>query len=246
MREDEQPVEVHVVSDATGETATRVVAAVEAQFPDQAFVTVRHPRAETVADLQLALARMEGAPAVVIYTLVEPTLRAAMRELCIEAGVDSCDLLAQPLSRGREGLGSPGRDAAARAPATRRDLLQADRRDRVRGQERRRPRAVARQCGRRARRRLANLEDAAFDLPRLPRLEGDERPAREGDRAAAGALRDRSRPHRRADDRRAASGRDPQRADRPDGRRPELRRPERDLRGSRACRGDPASGSAAP
>ena len=90
-------VELHIVSDATGETATRVVAAVEAQFPEQAFATVRHPRVETVADLQLALARMEGKPSVVIYTVVEPTLRAAMRKLCREAKVDYCDLLAQPL-----------------------------------------------------------------------------------------------------------------------------------------------------
>jgi len=93
----ETPVELHVVSDATGETATRVVAAVEAQFPDQEFVTVRHPRVETVADLQLALARMEGGHAVLIFTLVEPTLRQAMRELCEEAGIDYCDLLAEPL-----------------------------------------------------------------------------------------------------------------------------------------------------
>jgi [pyruvate, water dikinase]-phosphate phosphotransferase / [pyruvate, water dikinase] kinase len=90
-------VEVHVVSDATGETATRVVAAVEAQFPDQPFVTVRHPRVETVADLQLALARMKGKRAVVIFTVVEPTLRAVMRELCRRANVDYCDLLQQPL-----------------------------------------------------------------------------------------------------------------------------------------------------
>lgn len=90
-------VELHVVSDSTGETATRVVAAVGAQFPEQTFVTVRHPRVETVADLQLALARMEGHPSVVIYTVVEPTLRAAMRQLCREAKVDYCDLLAQPL-----------------------------------------------------------------------------------------------------------------------------------------------------
>jgi len=73
-------VELHVVSDATGETATRVVAAVEAQFPDQPFVTVRHPRVETVSDLHLALARMQGRPAVVIFTVVEPTLRSAIRE----------------------------------------------------------------------------------------------------------------------------------------------------------------------
>jgi [pyruvate, water dikinase]-phosphate phosphotransferase / [pyruvate, water dikinase] kinase len=91
-------VELHVVSDATGETATRVVAAVEAQFPEQAFAIVRHPRVETVADLQLALARMQGRSAVVIFTVVEPTLRAAMRQLCDEAEVVHCDLLEQPLA----------------------------------------------------------------------------------------------------------------------------------------------------
>ncbi len=91
-------VELHVVSDATGETATRVVAAVEAQFPDQPFVTVRHPRVETVSDLHLALARMQGRPAVVIFTVVEPTLREAMRELCSEADLVYCDLLAEPLA----------------------------------------------------------------------------------------------------------------------------------------------------
>ncbi len=98
------PVELHVVSDSTGETATRVVAAVEAQFPEQEFVEVRHPRVETVADLQLALARMEGGHAVLIFTLVEPTLRASMRELCEQRGVEYCDLLAQPLEARGEGL----------------------------------------------------------------------------------------------------------------------------------------------
>jgi regulator of PEP synthase PpsR (kinase-PPPase family) len=91
-------VEIHVVSDATGETATRVVAAVEAQFPDQPFVTVRHPRVETVADLHLALARMQGRAAVVIFTVVEPTLREAMRDLCSQADLVYCDLLAEPLA----------------------------------------------------------------------------------------------------------------------------------------------------
>ena len=89
---------MHIVSDATGETATRVVTAVEAQFPDQPFVTIRHPRVETVADLQLALARMQGRPAVAIFTVVEPTLREAMRELCREADIVYCDLLEQPLA----------------------------------------------------------------------------------------------------------------------------------------------------
>jgi len=106
-------VEIHIVSDATGETATRVVAAVEAQFPDQPFVTVRHPRVETIADLHLALARMQGRRAVLIFTVVEPTLREAMRELCSEADLVYCDLLEEPLGAvarvsGREATMKPG------------------------------------------------------------------------------------------------------------------------------------------
>ncbi len=90
-------VELHVISDSTGETAARLVLAVEAQFPEQAFVTVRHPRAESVADLQLAVERMRGRDAVAIYTLVEPTLRGTMRTLCRRAKIHYCDLLHQPL-----------------------------------------------------------------------------------------------------------------------------------------------------
>jgi regulator of PEP synthase PpsR (kinase-PPPase family) len=100
-------VEVHVVSDATGETATRVVAAVEAQFPDQPFVTVRHPRVETVADLHLALARMQGRRAVLIFTVVEPTLREVMRDLCRKADLVYCDLLEQPLAAVAQVSGQP-------------------------------------------------------------------------------------------------------------------------------------------
>jgi regulator of PEP synthase PpsR (kinase-PPPase family) len=52
-----QPVELHVVSDSTGETATRLVHALEAQFPDQAFEEIRHPMVESVDDLAQAVRR---------------------------------------------------------------------------------------------------------------------------------------------------------------------------------------------
>ena len=54
------PVELHIVSDSTGETAARLVLALEAQFPDLAFEEVRHPRVESVEDLALAVARPAG------------------------------------------------------------------------------------------------------------------------------------------------------------------------------------------
>ncbi len=92
------PVELHIVSDATGETATRLVAALEAQFPDQPFEEIRHPRVETVDDLHLAVNRAKGRPAVLVYTIVEPELRDAMRDLCKRARVHYCDILGPPLA----------------------------------------------------------------------------------------------------------------------------------------------------
>ena len=91
------PVELHVVSDSTGETAARLVQALEAQFPEQEFVEIRHPRVESADDLQLAVNRMRGRPAVVVYTIVKPELREEMRTLCRRAKLHYCDLLGQPI-----------------------------------------------------------------------------------------------------------------------------------------------------
>ena len=87
-----QPVELHVISDSTGETAVRLVHALEAQFPEQEFEEIRHPRVETVDDLHLALNRAKGRPAVIVYTLVEPELREeaerALAEGLAEVSID--------------------------------------------------------------------------------------------------------------------------------------------------------------
>src|ERR671936_83110 len=91
------PVELHIVSDSTGETAARLVQALEAQFPEQEFEEVRHPRVERVADLERAVASARGHAAVAIYTLVDPELRDAMRRLCRRARVHYCDLLGHPI-----------------------------------------------------------------------------------------------------------------------------------------------------
>ncbi|HEY7208094.1 MAG TPA: pyruvate, water dikinase regulatory protein [Gaiellaceae bacterium] len=91
------PVELHMVSDATGETAARLVQALEAQFPEQEFVEIRHPRVETAEDLQVAVNRMKGRPAVVVYTLVKPEMRDQMRALCRRAKLHYCDLLGHPI-----------------------------------------------------------------------------------------------------------------------------------------------------
>jgi hypothetical protein len=103
------PVELHVVSDSTGETAARLVLALEAQFPDQPFVEVRHPRVESVEDLSRAVARAKGRPAVIVYTLVKPEWREAMRSLCRRARVHYCDLLGHPIDSVRRVSGMAAR-----------------------------------------------------------------------------------------------------------------------------------------
>ncbi len=91
------PVELHVISDSTGETAARLVLALEAQFPEQVFEEVRHPRIEALEDLALAVNRAKGRPAVLVYTLVKPEWREEMRRLCRSAKVHYCDVLGHPI-----------------------------------------------------------------------------------------------------------------------------------------------------
>ena len=111
------PVELHIVSDSTGETATRLVHALEAQFPDQLFEEIRHPRVESVDELERAVARARGRRAVVFYTLVKPELRDAMRRACRRARIHYCDLLGRPIDAVSRvaGVAAQGR-AGARAP----------------------------------------------------------------------------------------------------------------------------------
>jgi [pyruvate, water dikinase]-phosphate phosphotransferase / [pyruvate, water dikinase] kinase len=111
------PVELHIVSDSTGETAAKLVLALEAQFPDLAFEEIRHPRVENEADLQLAVNRARGRAAVMVYTLVEPGLRHAMRQLCRRARLHYCDLLGHPIDSISRVAGVAARmEPGARAP----------------------------------------------------------------------------------------------------------------------------------
>ena len=111
-------VELHIVSDSTGETAARLVQALEAQFPDQEFEEVRHPRVESVEDLEHAVRSARGRPAVVVYTLVEPAMRDAMRRLCRRARVHYCDLLGHPI----DAVARVSGQAARMTPGTRAPL----------------------------------------------------------------------------------------------------------------------------
>jgi hypothetical protein len=114
---DREPVELHIVSDSTGETAARLVLALEAQFPDQPFTEIRHARVENVEDLHIAVQQARGRPAVMVYTLVATELRDAMRQLCRRARVHYCDLLGHPIDSISRVAGVAARmQPGARAP----------------------------------------------------------------------------------------------------------------------------------
>jgi [pyruvate, water dikinase]-phosphate phosphotransferase / [pyruvate, water dikinase] kinase len=112
-----EPVELHIVSDSTGETAARLVQALEAQFPDQPFEEIRHPRVETLQDLEMAVSRMKGRPAVAVYTLVEPEFRETMRTLCRRAKIHYADLLGHPIESIARVSGRPAQMRPGARPA---------------------------------------------------------------------------------------------------------------------------------
>ena len=102
-----EPLEIHVISDSTGETAARFAEAVERQFPDEEFEIVRHPRMTSVDDVQLAAARARGRRAVLMYTLVDNEFRDAMRTLCRRYRLHYCDLLGHPIDAVARVSGQP-------------------------------------------------------------------------------------------------------------------------------------------
>ena len=238
-------VELHMISDSTGETAQRLVQALEAQFPGAGV-----PRDQASARRERLRPAPRGRPderALGCRRLHARRARAARRDAVALPEREAALLRpARPSDRsGRAGVGAGGEDEAARAAAAQRCVLPAHVGDRVRRQVRRRSRLRPCRCGHRPRRRLAHLEDAAVDLSRVPRLQDRERSARQGHRSTARPLHDRPVEGRRADDRRPAPVGDPRGANPVDARRPQVRRPRRDLRRARLRRRRCTGGSAA-
>jgi regulator of PEP synthase PpsR (kinase-PPPase family) len=77
---------LHLVSDATGETLINVGRAVAAQYPGVTALEHMHPLVRTRQQLDRVLAEIEGAPGIVLYTLVEEELENRLIEACRESG----------------------------------------------------------------------------------------------------------------------------------------------------------------
>lgn len=105
--------DLHLVSDSTGETIENIAKAALAQF-EQVEVR-RHfwPMVRSPAHLDRIMADLLAHPGLVLYTLVNPTLRTAFERRCRDAGltaVPALDPVVDALSTalGQQAKGRPG------------------------------------------------------------------------------------------------------------------------------------------
>ena len=96
---------IFVVSDGTGETATKMSKAALAQFrPANAAIT-RHSNIRSVEALREVVREAERSRALVIHTFASQELRQAMEQACQDRNIPSHDVLGPLLEKLQESLG---------------------------------------------------------------------------------------------------------------------------------------------
>ncbi|WP_310621953.1 pyruvate, water dikinase regulatory protein [Flexibacterium corallicola] len=84
---------LHMVSDSTGETLITVVRAASVQYQGTEAIEHIYPLIRSEAQLNCVLSEIEGAPGIVLFTLVEEALESALRNKCGELGVPCVNIL---------------------------------------------------------------------------------------------------------------------------------------------------------
>ena len=93
MNESRRSFHLHLVSDATGETALMLARAALAQFEGVTVTEHQWPLVRTVAQVRRVVADIEAHPGVVFYTLVEPDVRRELETACRLVGAPCLSLL---------------------------------------------------------------------------------------------------------------------------------------------------------
>ena len=84
---------LHLISDATGETLNVVARAATAQYADHRPIDHIYPLVRTSKQLQRALLDIERQPGIVLFTLVNQTLRQQLEQYCDRLGVPCISIL---------------------------------------------------------------------------------------------------------------------------------------------------------
>jgi regulator of PEP synthase PpsR (kinase-PPPase family) len=85
---------LHLVSDATGETLIAASRAVVAQYEGVCSVEHVYPMVRSPGQLDKAIAAIESAPGMVLFTLVDPKLAERLTEACSRLGMPCLSILA--------------------------------------------------------------------------------------------------------------------------------------------------------
>jgi regulator of PEP synthase PpsR (kinase-PPPase family) len=104
---------VFVISDATGETAEKVVRAALLQFSNVPVQLRMYTRVRLEAEMRSIVARAKQEHALVVFTVVSNAHREILRRLCDEENVDAVDLIGQLMAKlsgflGEQPRGVPG------------------------------------------------------------------------------------------------------------------------------------------
>jgi regulator of PEP synthase PpsR (kinase-PPPase family) len=104
---------LHLVSDATGDTVHSVARACLVQFEDAEAIEHIWSMVRTKSQLERVIAGIEANPGVVLFTLVNETLRSALQEHCRRLQVQAIPVLDPVIGAlasflGRESRGLPG------------------------------------------------------------------------------------------------------------------------------------------
>jgi regulator of PEP synthase PpsR (kinase-PPPase family) len=89
---------VYIISDGTGETASTMVQAALVQYRDYDINLVRCKNVRTEAQMDSVIDQAFAQQAIVVYTMVSPSLRIRLREAAASKGLRSVDLLGPLLS----------------------------------------------------------------------------------------------------------------------------------------------------
>ncbi len=90
---------IYVVSDATGETAERMVRSALVQFAEAPANVIRRGHVRTPEQLRAVVEEAIGYDSLILHTLVSNELRHAMLTECRSHGVDAMDLMGPMLDR---------------------------------------------------------------------------------------------------------------------------------------------------
>ena len=95
---------LHIMSDGTGETASAVARAVLVQYKQDQVSIIRHQNIRTTDQALSAMKKVQNKEkSLLVYTMVLPEIRAAVKEICQKEKIKAIDLLG-PLFKNFDGI----------------------------------------------------------------------------------------------------------------------------------------------